>query len=59
MNRFRHVAATGVLGVGVFLMVAGGAGYLEAMTDPVRGTASQTALILAGALLALTGRYLR
>lgn len=55
----RHLAGTGTLGVGVFLLVAGGAGYVEALTDPVHGTADQVALILVGALLALAGRYLR
>lgn len=50
---------TVLLAIGVFLLVAGGAGYMEALNDRVHGTGDQLALLVAGGVLTLTGRYLR
>lgn len=54
-----RMLSTALLVIGVFLLVAGGAGYMEALNDRVQGTGSQVALLAVGGILTLAGRYLR
>ena len=52
-------AAKTVFSIGVFLLVAAGAGYISALRDPAHDTSDQVTLIVVGAVLAVIGRFLR
>ena len=54
----RAVALT-CLAFGIFLIVAGGAGYVAASLDPVHSTGEQLALIAVGIALTAAGRLIR
>ena len=43
---------------GIFLIVAGGAGYIEASLDPVHSTGEQLLLIAIGIALTAVGRLI-
>lgn len=52
----RRAAARASLAVGLFLIVAGGAGYIAASQDRVHTTGDQLALIAVGIGLTAAGR---
>ena len=54
----KHAAARACLAVGIFLIVAGGAGYITASLDPVHTTGDQLALIAVGIALTAAGRII-
>jgi hypothetical protein len=54
----KRAAATACLAVGLFLIVAGGAGYIAASQDPVHTTGDQVALIAVGIGLTAAGRII-
>jgi hypothetical protein len=43
---------------GIFLIVAGGAGYIEASLDPVHSTSEQLVLVAIGIALTAAGRLI-
>ena len=54
----KRAAARACLAVGIFLIVAGGAGYITASLDPVHTTGDQLALIAVGIALTAAGRII-
>ena len=54
----KRAAARACLGVGIFLIVAGGAGYIAASMDPVHTTGDQLVLIAVGIALTAAGRVI-
>jgi hypothetical protein len=58
IQRVKGAAARTALVAGLFLIVAGGAGYIEASLDPVHGTGGQLALIGIGIALTAAGRLI-
>ena len=52
----KRAAARACLAVGIFLIVAGGAGYITASLDPVHTTGDQLVLIAVGIALTAAGR---
>lgn len=54
----KRAAARTCLAVGIFLIVAGGAGYITASVDPVHTTGDQLALIAVGIALTAAGRII-
>ena len=58
MQAVKRAAARTCLAVGIFLIVAGGAGYIAASMDPVHTTGDQLALIAIGIALTATGRII-
>jgi hypothetical protein len=58
MQAVKRAAAKGCLAVGIFLIVAGGAGYIAASQDPVHTTADQLVLVAIGIGLTAAGRII-
>jgi hypothetical protein len=54
----KSAAARTSLAVGIFLIVAGGSGYVAASLDPVHTTGDQLALIAVGIALTAAGRII-
>ena len=54
----KRAAARACLVVGIFLIVAGGTGYVTASLDPVHTTGDQLALIAVGIALTAAGRII-
>jgi len=54
----KRAAAKACLAVGIFLIVAGGAGYIAASQDPVHTTADQLVLVAIGIGLTAAGRLI-
>ena len=58
LRAIKRAAATTCLAVGIFLIVAGGAGYISASLDPVHTTGDQLTLIAVGIALTAAGRII-
>jgi hypothetical protein len=58
IQAIKRGAARACLAVGLFLIVAGGAGYVTASLDPVHTTGDQLALIAIGIALTAAGRVI-
>jgi hypothetical protein len=58
IQAMKRAAARTSLFVGIFLIVAGGAGYIEASLDPVHSTGEQLVLIAIGIALTAGGRLI-
>jgi hypothetical protein len=58
IQAMKRAAARTSLFVGIFLIVAGGAGYIEASLDPVHSTGEQLMLIAIGIALTAGGRLI-
>ena len=55
----KRAAARTCLAFGIFLIVAGGAGYVAASLDPVHSTGEQLVLVAIGIALTAAGRLIR
>jgi hypothetical protein len=58
IDTVKRAAARTSLAVGIFLIVAGGTGYITASLDPVHTTADQLVLVAIGIALTAAGRII-
>ncbi len=59
LQAVKRALARACLAAGIFLIVAGGAGYVAASLDPVHSTGEQLVLVAIGIALTAAGRLIR